>query len=107
TADFDGGRVVTDAGLLAIRLLDKELGVLATVAQRLPDPRAQPFVMHSREALVTQEVYQILAGYPDGNDAQALRGDPLFQTLVGVAPDGGRPLASRGGARQGDPGARR
>jgi hypothetical protein len=94
TADFDGGRVVTDAGLLAIRLLDKELGVLATVAQRLPDPRAQPFVTHSREALVTQEVYQILAGYPDGNDAQALRGDPLFQTLVGVAPDGGRPLAS-------------
>lgn len=26
TVDFTGGRVVTDAGLLPIRLLDKELG---------------------------------------------------------------------------------
>lgn len=94
TLDFDGGCVVTDAGLLPIRLLDHELGVLADVAQRLPDPRAQKFVTHSREALLTQEVYQILAGYPDGNDAQALRDDPLFQTLVGVSPNDERPLAS-------------
>jgi hypothetical protein len=94
TLDFDGGCVVTDAGLLPIRLLDHELGVLADVAQRLPDPRVQKFVTHSREALLTQEVYQILAGYPDGNDAQALRDDPLFQTLVGVAPNEERSLAS-------------
>jgi hypothetical protein len=94
TVDFDGGSVVTDAGLLPLRLLDQQLGVLADVAQRLPDPRAQKFVTHSREALLTQEVYQILAGYPDGNDAQALRDDPLFQTLVGVAPNEERSLAS-------------
>jgi Transposase DDE domain group 1 len=94
TVDFTGGRVVTDAGLLPIRLLDKELGVLATIAQRLPDPRSQKFVTHSREALLTQEVYQILAGYPDGNDAQATRADPLFQTLVGVPPEEEQLLAS-------------
>jgi Transposase DDE domain group 1 len=94
TVDFEGGQVVTDTGLLPIRLLDKELGVLATIAARLPDPRAQPFVTHTREALLTQEVYQILAGYPDGNDAQSLRKDPLFQTLVDVPPDGPRALAS-------------
>jgi len=94
TLDFDGGCVVTDAGLLPIRLLDRQLGVLADVAQRLPDPRAQKFVTHSREALLTQDVYQILAGYPDGNDAQALRDDLLFQTLVGVSPTEERRLAS-------------
>ncbi len=94
TVDFDGGRVVTDAGLLPIRLLDRQLGVLTDVAQRLPDPRAQKFVTHSCEALLTQEVYQILAGYPDGNDAQTLRDDPLFQTLVGVSPNQERRLAS-------------
>ena len=65
-----------------------------TVAQRLPDPRAQKFVTHTREAILTQEVYQILAGYPDGNDAQAFRHDPLFQTLVGVSPHDDQPLAS-------------
>jgi len=92
--DFEGGRVVTDTGLLPIRLLDKELGVLSEIAQRLPDPRAQKFVTHTREAILTQEVYQILAGYPDGNDAQDLRQDPLFQTLVDVTPDAERDLAS-------------
>jgi hypothetical protein len=94
TVDFAGGRVVTDAGLLPLRLLDKQLGILSTIAQRLPDPRAQKLVTHTREALLTQEVYQILAGYPDGNDAQQLRDDPLFQTLVDVPPDAEQPLAS-------------
>jgi Transposase DDE domain group 1 len=94
TVDFQGGQVVTDTGLLPIRLLDKELGVLTTIAQRLPDPRAQKLVTHSREALLTQEVYQILAGYADGNDAQVVRRDPLFQTLVDGNPGGERLLAS-------------
>ena len=94
TVDFEGGRIVTDTGLLSIRLLDQELGVLSTIAPRLPDPRAQKFVTHTREAILTQDVYQILAGYPDGNDAQVLRADPLFQTLVGVSPDNEQTLAS-------------
>jgi Transposase DDE domain group 1 len=94
TVDFQGGRVVTDAGLLPMRLLDKELGVLREIAERLPDPRAQKFVTHTREAILTQEVYQILAGYPDGNDAQVLRHDPLFQTLLDITPDAEQELAS-------------
>jgi hypothetical protein len=77
SVDLDGGSVVGDAGLLPLRLLDRQLGVLADVAQRWPDPRVHKFVTHSREALLTQEFYQILAGYPDGNDAQALGDDPL------------------------------
>src|ERR1700758_149615 len=55
TVDFEGGRIVTDTGLLPIRLLDKELGVLSAIAPRLPDPRAQKFVTHTRAALLTQE----------------------------------------------------
>lgn len=94
TVDFEGGAIVSDAGLLGIRSLDKELGVLAELAQRLPDPRAQKFVEHSKEAILTQQVYQILAGYPDCNDAQTLRNDPLFKTLVDVAPDREKGLAS-------------
>ena len=94
TVAFDGGELVSDAGLLALRGLDKGLGVLAGIAERLPDPRAQKFVTHSREALLTQQVYQILADYPDCNDARRLRRDPLFQTLADVAPDADRPLAS-------------
>ena len=51
--------------------------------------------MFSRETLFTQQVYQILAGYPDCNDAQTLRNDPLFQTLLDrSAEDDAKPLAS-------------
>jgi hypothetical protein len=91
---FDGGRIVCDAGLLAVRALEKPLGVIAELAQRLPDPRARPFIEHSVEALLTQEIYQILAGYPDCSDAQQLRDDPLFQILADVSPDADNPLAS-------------
>jgi hypothetical protein len=91
---FDGGRIVSDAGLLAVRALEKPLGVIAELAQRLPDPRSPKFIHHSAEALLTQQIYQLLAGYPDGNDAQTLRDDPLFQILADVSPDAERPLAS-------------
>src|ERR1700751_4879546 len=84
---FDGGRIVSDAGLLAVRALEKPLRVIADLAQRLPDPRAPKFIEHSAEAILTQEIYQILAGYPDFNDAQSLRSDPLFQILADVSPD--------------------
>jgi len=86
TVSFNGGDVVSDAGLLAVRQLDRELGILAEAAQRLPDPRSELFVVHSAERILTQQVYQILAGYPDGNDAQLLRDDPLFKTIVGIDP---------------------
>jgi len=94
TVDFSGGAVVSDAGLLAVRRLDRQLGVLAEAARRLPDPRAQLFVTHSTERILTQRVYQILGGYFDGNDAQELRHDPLFQTLCDVSPAEDEPLAS-------------
>jgi hypothetical protein len=94
TATFDGGQIVNDAGLLALRALEKELGVLSELARRLPDPRAQKFITHSRETLLAQQVYQILADYPDGNDAQVLRDDPLFQTLLDRSPRDGQSLAS-------------
>jgi hypothetical protein len=91
---FDGGRIVSDAGLLAVRALEKPLRVIADLAQRLPDPRSPKFIEHSAEAILTQEVYQILAGYPDFNDAHDLRVDPLFQILADVSPDADNPLAS-------------
>jgi hypothetical protein len=91
---FDGGCLVSDAGLLGVRALEKPLRVIADLAQRLPDPRSPKYIEHSAEAILTQAVYQILAGYPDFNDAQQLRDDPLFQILADVSPDADNPLAS-------------
>jgi hypothetical protein len=92
--DFQGGRIVSDAGLLAVRALERPLRVIADLAPLLPDPRSPKFIRHSVEALLTQEVYALLAGYPDHNDADELRSDPLFQILTDVSPDTDQPLAS-------------
>ena len=92
--DFQGGRIVSDAGLLAVRALERPLRVIADLAPQLPDPRSPKFIRHSVEALLTQEVYALLAGYPDHNDADELRIDPLFQILADVRPDAAQPLAS-------------
>src|SRR5579859_2775452 len=92
--DFHGGRIVSDAGLLAVRALERPLHVIADLAQQLPDPRSPKFIQHSVEALLTQEVYALLAGYPDHNDADDLRHDPLFQILADHSPDTEQPLAS-------------
>ena len=90
---FEPGPIVSDAGLLAVRALERPLGILADLAGRLPDPRAPQFVRHSTERILTQQVYQILAGYPDCNDVDTLRQDALFQILAEVTPDGEQPLA--------------
>src|SRR6516165_4769006 len=81
---FDAPDIVSDAGLLTVRDLDQRLGYLADRARRRPDPRAQPFVTHPAEAILAQQVYQILADDADGNDADTLRTDPLFQVLAGA-----------------------
>jgi hypothetical protein len=94
TVDFEGGDVVTDARLLPLRQLDQQLGILAEAARRLPDPRSSLLVTHTTEDILSQMVYQILAGYPDGNDAQLLRDDPLMKTLIGRSPDNSQSLAS-------------
>ena len=52
--------------------------------------------MEQSELFLTQQVYQILAGYPDDNDAQLLRNDPLLKSIVGKDPRReDEPLASR------------
>lgn len=94
TVDFSAEQVVTDTGLLTIRKLDRELGILSEAAARLADPREQTCVVHGAERLLVQQVYQLLGGYFDANDSNVLRNDPLFQTLADVSPTSEQPLAS-------------
>jgi hypothetical protein len=80
--------------LLAVRALERPLRVIADLAALLPDPCSPLFIQHSVEHLLTQQVYSLLAGYPDHNDANHLRDDPLFQILADVTPTSDHLLAS-------------
>jgi Transposase DDE domain group 1 len=92
-ARFDGGQMTSDAGLLLLREFDQRQGLTARLAAVLADPRESERVDHPLEELLCQRLYQIVAGYEDGNDADRLRHDPAFQLLSGRTP--GELLASQ------------
>jgi hypothetical protein len=81
-AQFDGGQITSDAGLLPLRQFDERHGLSRRWAAALSNTRAPERLQHTPQALLTQRIYQIVAGYEDANDAGLLRHDPIFQLLV-------------------------
>jgi len=91
-ADFHGGLISSDAGLLPIRQLDQRLGWTAAVAEVLGDVRQPGKVDHTLREILRQRLFGLLAGYQDANDHTRLRHDPILQT---VADRGEEALASQ------------
>src|SRR5271169_1719623 len=81
-ADFCGGQITSDAGLLPLRAFDQRHHLTPELAARLSDPRRDDRVRHDALALLRQRIYQIVAGYEDANDAGRLRYDPLLQIVA-------------------------
>jgi hypothetical protein len=94
-ADFTGGAVTSDGGVLFLRQLDKRLGVIDHFSSCLFDPRHQSYVDHSYKEMLTQRVFQIALGYEDCNDSTTLRDDPGFKTACERLPFTDAPLASQ------------
>src|SRR5499425_2145241 len=81
-ADFSGGQITSDAGLLPLRAFDQRHHLSCDWAGRLRDPRDPERTQHGTLALLRQRLYQIVAGYEDANDADRLRHDPLLQIVA-------------------------
>jgi hypothetical protein len=58
------------------------------LAACLVDPRRPERIQHSAAEVLRFRLLMIAAGYEDGNDADALRHDPLFKLALGQPPDG-------------------
>ncbi len=82
-ADFEGGAVTSDAGLLLVREEDRRLGLIESIAERLFDCRQEGKVRHEVETMLRQRVMGLCAGWEDMNDAQSLRHDPVHQVAAG------------------------
>lgn len=83
-ANFEGGALSSDGGLMLLRQVDRRTGLSAAVAAALHDPRNPDFIVHEMRDLVAQRLYGLCCGYEDLNDHAALRDDPLMQTAVGT-----------------------
>lgn len=81
-ADFEGGEVSSDGGLLLLREVDRRLQITKRAAGLLPDDRQAGKVRHGMEQMVGQRVMALAQGYEDLNDHEQLRHDPLLQTAV-------------------------
>ncbi len=93
-ADFNGGRLTTDAGALLLREVAERTGLFDALNAVVPDPRHPAFIIHDQRALIAQRVTAIALGYEDLNDHQDLRVDPILQLAAGKPPEVDLALAS-------------
>jgi len=81
-ANFTGGNVSSDGGLMLLRQADHRLGLTRALDAALPDPRDPRLIVHRQIDLLRQRIYGLAAGYEDLNDHDTLRNDLLWQTAV-------------------------
>jgi hypothetical protein len=81
-ADFEGGDITQEGGLLLLREVDRQLGLLDEAAKILPDHRVAGRVVHRQRDLIKQRVFAIAQGWEDLNDHERLRHDPLLQSAT-------------------------
>jgi hypothetical protein len=81
-AEFSGGDVSSDGGVLLLRQLERRLGLLQRAASVLTDPRDPERITHSVADMLKQRVFALCQGYEDLNDHGELRRDLLLQTAV-------------------------
>lgn len=86
-ANFRGGEMSSDSGLLLLRRFDERHQLTRDLAQDVDDQRHAHDIDHPLLALLRQRLYALCAGYEDANDAQHLRHDPIFKLIAERALD--------------------
>jgi DDE family transposase len=81
-AEFNGGAISSDGGVILLRTVDQQLGLTKKIAAQMHDPRDSAKVQHQLIDILRQRVYGLACGYEDLNDHDTLRKDIAFQTAV-------------------------
>src|SRR5271167_2636953 len=92
---FDGGRLTSDAGILLLAAIEQRLKIAERLAACIEDPRDPERVLHGLAEMIRYRALLIAAGYPDGNDCDALKSDPAFKMAVGRLPQSDDDLCSQ------------
>lgn len=93
-ADFLGGRLTSDSGILLLKEVDRRIGLLDAVNKAIPDPRDPLMTIHDQRTMLAQRIFSIALGYEDLNDQQTMRSDAALQVAAGVSPTEEEPMAS-------------
>lgn len=93
-ANFDGGRISSDGGMLLLRKADDYLELTETAVFCLRDTRRADLIDHTHAEMLRQRMYAMAHLYEDCNDAATLRFDDMHKLAAGRLPSGS-PLASQ------------
>ena len=94
-ADFDGGALSSDGGVLVLREIERRLGIADVLAYCLADPRDPTRTLHSHASMIRARVMAITCGYEDCDDLDVLRHDPALKMACERLPDAALGLASQ------------
>jgi len=94
-AAFDGGRISSDGGVMLLGAAERRIGIAATLASLIADPRDPALVTHSVADILRARMLAIACGYEDADDLDHLRTDPGFKLACGRLPDSGADLCSQ------------
>lgn len=94
-AAFDGGRTSSDGGVMLLGAAERRIGIAATLAPLIADPRDPALVTHSVADILRARMLAIACGYEDADDLDLLRTDPGFKLACGRLPDSGADLCSQ------------
>jgi hypothetical protein len=86
-AQFDGGSMTSDGGVMLLGATDRKLGLMQAAAKCIADPRKSDLITHSVADMLRQRVYGLALGWEDLNDHNSLRSDLAMQTAMGVDQD--------------------
>lgn len=74
----------SDGGLVLLQAIDKKLGLTQRLASAITDGRQSGKVKHPMLELIRSRVFAIACGYPDCNDLDTLRIDPVLRIACGA-----------------------
>jgi hypothetical protein len=93
-AQFDGGAITSDAGVLLLREVAQNQRLFERMAAVIPDPRDPARIEHDQQTLLARRVSGIACGWEDLNDHHGLRDDPLMQLATERGVNAQAPLGS-------------
>jgi hypothetical protein len=82
-AAFDGGEISSDGGALLLAKANAAIRLVDRVAAAFTDRRNPDLIEHEVTTLVGQRILGEALGYPDINDHDRLRHDPLLAAIMG------------------------
>ena len=82
-AAFDGGEITSDGGALLLARTNGAIRLIDRVAAAFTDRRNPDLIEHEVVTMAGQRIIGEALGYPDLNDHDRLRHDPLLASIIG------------------------